>query len=76
MNQNLFLEGERWEKTGLRLDRVRFCGLLEDVRQIRNNVMHFDPDGIAEADLDKLRRLTSMFQRLGSIEGLQLKPLA
>ena len=29
---------------------------LDEVRRIRNDVMHFDPDGIAEKDLDTLRR--------------------
>lgn len=72
----LLQEEGRWKKTSLKLDRVLFCDLLEAARRIRNNVMHFDPDGIAEIDLAMLRRLTTMFQRLGSIEGLHLRPLA
>lgn len=59
-----------WKKTRLKLDRSIFCNLLDEVRQIRNDVMHFDPDGVDESDLEKLRRLTNMFQRLGSIESL------
>lgn len=58
-----------WTKVGLGVDRVSFCALLDDVRTIRNGVMHFDPDGVISEDLLKLRRLVTMLQRLGSIDG-------
>ena len=61
---------DNWQKTKLKLDRVLFCQYLEEVREIRNDVMHFDPDGVDEANLEKLRRLASMFQRLGYIESV------
>jgi len=60
----------QWGKTKLKLDRTIFCKLLDEVREIRNDVMHFDPDGVDEEDLERLRRLTSMFQRLGSINSI------
>lgn len=60
-----------WATAGLPIDRAEFCKLLEEVRQIRNDVMHFDPDGVDDDALDKLRRLTAMFQRLGTIDGLR-----
>jgi hypothetical protein len=60
-----------WEKVGLGIDRTEFCSLLDDVRIIRNGVMHFDPDGVVSDDLLKLRRMVTMLQRLGSIDGLQ-----
>src|SRR5207247_4131483 len=34
-----------WNKLHLLLDRSAFCTGLEDVRSIRNKVMHFHPDG-------------------------------
>lgn len=58
----------RWAKTRLKLDRRIFCGHLDDVRRIRNGVMHFDPDGIGEKDLEMLRRVAQMFQRLGAMD--------
>lgn len=57
-----------WQKTGLKLDRITFCSYLEEVRRIRNDVMHFDPDGIEEGDLEVIRRLAQMVQRLVTID--------
>ena len=56
-----------WKKSRLKLERVTFCRYLDEVRRIRNDVMHFDPDGIDEEDLERVRRLANMLQRLGSI---------
>lgn len=56
-----------WAKVQLGIDRVEFCSILEDVRIIRNGVMHFDPDGVEPSDLLKLRRVVTMFQRLDSM---------
>ncbi len=59
------LENEtRWDKVGISVDRVTFCKQLDEVRLIRNDVMHFDPDGIPPSDLDKLRHSARFLQRL------------
>ena len=60
---------DHWLKTGLRVDRKVFVKELDKVRLIRNDVMHFDPDGITDEDhsllrhfvqfLHDVRRLTS-----------------
>lgn len=39
-----------WTKTGLTVDRAIFVRELDQVRRIRNDVMHFDPDGITAED--------------------------
>jgi len=44
----LLERNDSWSKLGLRIDRKLFIGNLDKVRQIRNDVMHFDPDGIEE----------------------------
>jgi hypothetical protein len=54
----------RWQKVHIAVDRVTFCKQLDDVRLIRNDVMHFDPDGIPPSDLDKLRHCAHFLQRL------------
>lgn len=41
---------ENWNKMGLAVDRVIFVKELDKVRKVRNDVMHFDPDGITESD--------------------------
>ena len=55
---------ERWEKVSISVDRLTFCKQIDEVRLIRNDVMHFDPDGIPESDLDKLRHSARFLQRL------------
>jgi predicted transcriptional regulator len=58
---------ENWSRLDSRLDRAIFCGQLEKVSMIRNQVMHFDPDGLEEGHLDILRDFSLFLKRL---EGL------
>lgn len=37
---------ENWEKLKLKIERVTFIIQLNVVREIRNDIMHFDPEGI------------------------------
>lgn len=63
------LENEdRWNKLGTTLDRKTFCAGLDSVRKIRNDVMHFDPDGILPTDLEQLRHFAKFLQRLQVIQ--------
>jgi CBS domain-containing protein len=59
---------ERWEKLELNLDRKTFCNHLDQVRIIRNDVMHFDPDGVPQSDLEKLRDCAKFLQTLQMIK--------
>jgi predicted transcriptional regulator len=58
----LLQKPDRWSRLALRLDRTTFIKRLEDIRDIRNDVMHFDPDGISEDDLQILRDFTLFLQ--------------
>lgn len=55
---------ERWQKLGLKIDRRRFIEQLKRIRDIRNDVMHFDPDGITPEELEDLRRFSDFLERL------------
>jgi CBS domain-containing protein len=55
---------DRWEKLQITVDRETFVKTLEEIRRIRNDVMHFDPDGIPEEDIAKLRAFVRLMQRL------------
>lgn len=55
---------ENWAKLTLRVDRKVFCGEMELVRKIRNDVMHFDPDGIDDTQYDQLRRFSRLLDEL------------
>ncbi len=60
------LENEnRWSKLNLKgVHRCQFVKGLDRVREIRNNVMHFDPDGLGEDDLKTLRDFTRFLRSL------------
>lgn len=58
---------ESWNKLELQLHRKTFIGYLEEIRQIRNDVMHFDPDGIDEEQLDKLRSFAKCMTQLDEV---------
>lgn len=54
---------EAWEKLGWPLDRSAFIARLEDIRIIRNKVMHFHPDPLDGDAVDKLRRFNKLLHR-------------
>ncbi len=58
---------ERWKKLGLLINREQFIKHLDEIRKIRNDVMHFDPDGISNQDMETLRRFTRLMQELANI---------
>jgi hypothetical protein len=53
---------ENWKALGYDLDRKSICAQLEKVRKIRNDVMHFSPDGVSEDDLNLLRDMVKFLQ--------------
>ena len=58
---------ERWGKFNLPIDRAMFCKKLDEIRRIRNDVMHFDPDGISDGDLDTLRDFARFIKRIATL---------
>jgi CBS domain-containing protein len=54
---------DMWVKSALPWDRRVFCDQLDAVREIRNDVMHFDPDPLTEGDLQTLREFARFLQR-------------
>lgn len=59
-----------WSRIGLLVDRNIFCSELEKVRVVRNDVMHFDPDGIDDEQYDQLRRFSDF---LGELQQLSTR---
>lgn len=49
-----------WDQVGSKFDRGVVVELLDEVRRVRNCVMHFDPDGPSPEDIELLRR-TALF---------------
>jgi CBS domain-containing protein len=57
----------RWQKLKLEIDRVTFLEQLSRVREIRNDVMHFDPDGLDSGDFIFIREFASFLKRLRDV---------
>lgn len=58
---------DRWEYLGLDVDRAEFCKSLERIRELRNDVMHFDPSGLEPTDMDFLNEFAGFLRRLRSM---------
>lgn len=63
----LLQDPDKWRKVGLNVDRATFIKDLERVNLIRNDVMHFDPDGIGNEDLEFLGKEARFLQELREI---------
>jgi CBS domain-containing protein len=63
----LIQDPNRWNRLGLAIDRGTFVRDLGNVNTIRNDVMHFDPDGISPDDLEELRKTANFLQELRAI---------
>ncbi|WP_368862142.1 CBS domain-containing protein [Pseudomonas sp. Xaverov 259] len=68
----LFEDPNLWLKTELRVDRKTFTRELDKVRIIRNEVMHFDPDGISEDDHELLHHFVRFIH---TIQSLTINPV-
>jgi hypothetical protein len=63
----LFENPEHWNKLNIPLDRKEIVKRLERVRMLRNDIMHFDPDGLPPEDLEYLRDVARLLQKLRSL---------
>lgn len=55
---------KKFEKLNLKIDRKLIVKQLDEVRKIRNDVMHFDPDGITSQNLELLRQTVTFLHTL------------
>ena len=60
----LLQDKDRWKKLKLEIDRREFIKGLDGIRQIRNDVMHFDPDGLSDSDMKALRDFAGFLRKL------------
>lgn len=64
---HLLQNEDNWNRLGIKIDRRAFCARLDSIRAIRNQVMHFDPDGLDSDDLQTLQEFSLFLKRLESI---------
>ena len=62
--QQLLGRPEHWERLNLKIDRREFVKHLDRVREIRNSIMHFNPDGLSSEDMQLLRDVARFFDDL------------
>lgn len=55
---------ENWEKLNLSIERSHFIKQLDKIRQIRNDVMHFDPEGISKEQREDLVKMARFLMEL------------
>lgn len=53
-----------WEKLNLKIDRTSFIKKLDEVREIRNDVMHFNTDGITDKQRKDLINMANFLTEL------------
>jgi CBS domain-containing protein len=51
-----------WQKLGWPLDRATFIKRLDELRYIRNNVVHFNPEPVPPGAVDKLRYILKLLR--------------
>lgn len=55
---------KKFEKLNLNIDRAILVRQLDEIRKIRNDVMHFDPDGITFESIELLRETVTFLDTL------------
>lgn len=64
--QRLLEPQESFDKLGWAMDRAEFVAAFDEVRELRNDVMHFSPDAMSADELRLLLNFQSMLQKLAA----------
>ncbi|MEV6769683.1 hypothetical protein AB0N05_13750 [Nocardia sp. NPDC051030] len=59
---HILADSSRWAKIGWRLDQGQFLELLEAVRKIRNELMHFAPDPLSDEKFASVNGLLELLR--------------
>jgi len=55
---------DNWDRLNIKIDRTHFINQLDKVRKIRNDVMHFDPDGISKNQREDLLKMSKFLSEI------------
>lgn len=64
--QRILENKEVWAKVGWSLDRAIFINRLNEIREIRNDLMHFNPEPLSEGDVWKIRHMINVLREYGA----------
>jgi CBS domain-containing protein len=65
--QRVLENPDRWAKLGWPLDRSTFVKRLDELRLIRNNVMHFNPVPLPANTVERLRYILKLLRDFGTL---------
>jgi hypothetical protein len=65
--QRVLENPDRWAKLGWPLDRATFIKRLDQLRAVRNNVMHFNPEPVPADAVEKLRYILKLLRDFGGL---------
>lgn len=68
--QRLVENPDNWERLSVPVDRDLFTKKLDEIRRIRNDVMHFDLDPVETEHVDKLRDFVRLLQHLARMRAI------
>ena len=60
----LMQDEKNWKKLKISIDKTIFLKRLEKIKEIRNDVMHFDPEGITESQYEELKNMSTFLYDL------------
>ncbi len=65
--QRIFENEGNWKKLKFIACRKTFCKELDEVRKLRNEIMHFHPDVIEDGDFEQLHRFSHLLEKLETL---------
>ncbi len=57
-------KADHWNKLNLSIDKSIFVKELDEIRKIRNGIMHFEPNGISSSELKSLRSMAEFLDNI------------
>ncbi|MHB1430810.1 MAG: restriction system modified-DNA reader domain-containing protein [Streptosporangiaceae bacterium] len=65
--QRVLENPDRWQQLGWPLDRATFIKRLDELRIVRNNVTHFNPEPVPPDAVEKLRYILKLLRDYGGL---------
>ncbi len=64
----IFQKPENWDRLQLNIEQTHFIKHLDKIREIRNDIMHFDPDGISVGQKEELIKMAKFLAEVVKFE--------
>jgi hypothetical protein len=61
--QRVLENPDLWVRMGWDLDQKAFVQRLDEIRRVRNDVMHFNPDPVPANSVSRLRSINDVLRR-------------